>query len=404
MTNRLYYDDPYLIQFTACVEHVQTQDQGESVVYLDRSAFYPTSGGQPYDTGTLGGCEILDVYVDESGDVAHKIRGTVREGTVVEGRINWERRFDHMQQHAGEHILAGCIFRRLNGHTIGLHLGREDSSIDVELPDGRMRLTEEELAALEDEVNAHIQADEAIRCWFPEAEELNRLPLRKPPTVKSHVRIVQIGEEEFCACGGTHPSTTGQIGLFKILDARPSRGKIRFTFVCGQRANRVFRKAFDAVNAAGRVLSADCGHLESAANEVMNRLKDTQYRLNCVLEEQVRNQLRQAAESAKRIGSVRAVCCIAESSDMKALTDAATELTAEEKTAVLLGGRNADGLLLVFAASAGVPADMGKLLSSAVRPVGGKGGGKADFARGSAPDAGCLETAYRALCRELEEN
>ena len=166
MTQRLYYENSYLTHFPATVTAAFTRNARETVIYLDRSAFYPTSGGQPFDTGTLGGVPVSDVFVDENGDVAHVIEGFLTVGSTVEGTVDWRRRFDHMQQHAGEHMIAGCLHRLFNGYTIGLHLGHEDSSIDVELPGGRMHLTEDEIESLEEEVNAHIFADEPIRCFF----------------------------------------------------------------------------------------------------------------------------------------------------------------------------------------------------------------------------------------------
>lgn len=401
MTNRLYYDDPYLTRFTARVVRAEAEPNGESRIYLDESAFYPTSGGQPFDTGTLGGREIADVYVDEDGDVVHRIRGSLTAGETVEGIIDWQRRFDHMQQHAGEHMLAGCLYRRLGGHTIGLHLGREDSTIDADLPDGRTRLTQEEIDALEDEVNARIQADEPIRCWFPTPEELAELPLRKPPTVSEHVRVVRIGDEEYCACGGTHPFTTGQIGLFKILDVRPSRGKIRFTFVCGGRANRAFRRCFNAVGETGRILSADGDRLAAAAAEVCDRLKETQYLLNRAKADMALLRLQAAAACAPVWGGVRVVKCALSDTQGQALSDAAAQLIREGKTVALLSGESGGVNQLVFASSEDTGCDMGKLLSRAAAARGGKGGGKLDFARGSCADAAVLDTAYEMLKEEL---
>ena len=225
MTLRLYYENPYLKEFEGKVLECRRAG-AEWEVRLDRSAFYPTSGGQPFDTGVLGESRVLDVFVDKSGEVWHRVDAELSEGETVTGKIDWERRFDHMQQHAGEHMLANAAWRLLGGHTIGLHLGKEEVSIDMDLPEGRTHITPEELHALEDDVNQRIQRDVPIRQWFPTEEELKALPLRKAPTVTEHVRVVQIGTEEYCACGGTHPSSAGQIGLVKILEARPSKGKL----------------------------------------------------------------------------------------------------------------------------------------------------------------------------------
>ena len=176
MTDRLYYADSYLTEFDAQVLEVQGNR-----VRLDRSAFYPTSGGQPFDTGYLGEARVTDVE-SVAGEVWHTVEGTLREGERVHGRIDWPRRFDHMQQHAGEHMIANAVYRFFDGFTIGLHIGAEVSTIDVELPDGRMRLSPEDIARVEDDVNAHIQQNLPIRCYFP--QDVDALPLRKRGDVK----------------------------------------------------------------------------------------------------------------------------------------------------------------------------------------------------------------------------
>ena len=168
MTERLYYNQTYLKNFSAVVTAMREKN-GKTEITLDRSAFYPTSGGQPYDTGVIGGAKVLDVVVDALGEVWHTVEGTLTEGETVECAIDWARRFDHMQQHAGEHMLAGAVYRLFGGHTIGLHLGAEVSTIDVTMPDGSTHLTPEQVHALEMDVNEQIQQDVPIKCWFPSA-------------------------------------------------------------------------------------------------------------------------------------------------------------------------------------------------------------------------------------------
>ena len=219
MTERLYYEDAYLWEFDGKVVAEKTEKDGRWIA-LDRSAFYPTSGGQPYDTGHPGAGggtrRVTDVEADREGNVWHRTETLeIPVGSEVHGCIDGDRRTDHMEQHGGEHMLAGAIWEKLGGTTIGLHLGKEDSSIDVSLPDGRTHLTEEEITMLEDTVNDRIRQDAPIRCWFPGEEELAGLPLRKPPTVTAHVRIVAMGDFEMVACGGTHPASTGRIGQIK---------------------------------------------------------------------------------------------------------------------------------------------------------------------------------------------
>lgn len=225
MTERMYYDHAYLTQFDAQV--IGCRPHGENYdVLLDRSAFYPTSGGQPFDTGRLGDAEVIDVNVID-GEVWHTVTAPLTVGETVHGSIDWARRFDHMQQHAGDHMIAGALHRLMGGVTIGLHVGDEISTIDVAMPEGVTRISDEDIRRIELDVNEHIQRDVPIRCWFPDEEELKSLPLRKKPTVSEHVRIVAIGDDEMVACGGTHPSTAGQIGLVKIVSVAPARGKMR---------------------------------------------------------------------------------------------------------------------------------------------------------------------------------
>ena len=398
MTERLYYDNAYLREFDAQVLEVRTVD-GRILVRLDRSAFYPTSGGQPFDMGTLGGAEILDVFVDREGEVWHEVSACLTEGQTVHGEIDWARRFDHMQQHAGEHILAGAVHRLFGGHTIGLHLGRENSSIDVDFADGRTRLTEEELMRLEDDVNDHIQRDVPIRCWFPALEELDELPLRKPPTVKEHVRVVQIGDDEFCACGGTHPSTAGQIGLVKIVDARPSKGKLRLTFVCGQRAFNDYRRRAQAGEAAALLMSTGWENLPSAVDALVKRMKEAEFHLAKERRERALEGVPALLAEAEEEGEIRIVTKAYASLPMDAMRDVASAVTDEGKTVALLAAGTGTGVTLMFARAADVDIHIGKILSESAKKYGGKGGGKPEFAQGAAASGDVL-TEAAGLVRE----
>lgn len=370
MTNRLYYDDSYLREFdgrvTAC------RPQGEKYqISLDQSAFYPTSGGQPFDTGILiGACGSLaveDVCVDDAGEVWHLVETPVPVGTPLHGKIDWERRFDHMQQHGGEHMLAGAVYRLLNGSTIGLHLGKDNSSIDVTLPDDRAHLTKEEINALEWQVNTWIQEDAGVRCWFPEEAELARLPLRKPPTVKTHIRIVAFGDYEMVACGGTHPASAGQVGLLKILSVTPAKGKARITFVCGMRAFRYFSVCQSAAEESGRLLSCPVGDLPGAVERMKAQTLDLQRRLTHVMEKEYIEKMRDSEGNG-------IACLWLQEADQDALRAAAAAYIRQSGKYVLCGGQGR----IIFARSADASGDMGALIRAVAR-----GGGKPDFASGT---------------------
>ena len=211
MTKRLYHEDAYLTAFDARVVDCRSQEDA-FWLSLDQSAFYPTSGGQPHDTGTLTAdgraLDVTDVTVDDQGVMWHRVAESLIPGTAVTGQIDWPRRFDHMQQHAGEHIMAGCLHQLYGGFTHGLHIGQAFNTIDVTMPDGRLRLTDTEITQLETLANQRIQQDAAMRAWFPPAEEMAALPLRKEPTVESHVRVVAAGEHDLWA----EPAVSGAPG------------------------------------------------------------------------------------------------------------------------------------------------------------------------------------------------
>ena len=394
MTERLYYDDAYLWTFDAAVTAVKNGTRpGEWKVTLDRSAFYPTSGGQPFDTGTLVfgkvKARVTDVEADNDGEVWHTVDKEIPAGTAVHGEIDGERRTDHMEQHGGEHMLAGAIWEKLGGTTIGLHLGQTESSIDVSMPDERTHLTEDEIVLLEDTVNERIRLDAPIRCWFPEKEELKRLPLRKAPTVTEHVRIVAMGDFEMVACGGTHPSSTGRIGSIKIISAIPAKGKIRVSFVCGGRAAKLFQTYMRYADKAGAALSCPVDRLSSAASELKFRLSEAEKRANRLESREILAQMA-AAETTEDLPGIVLCALTLPEMDSRAVTAAVSAYIGEKGKALLL----AAGERLTFARSADVKIDMNELIKRV-----GRGGGRPDMASGAGVQE-CIGVARKILMTE----
>ena len=396
MTERLYYEEAYLTAFDAVV----TDCGGAGSNYrvrLDRSAFYPTSGGQPCDGGAIGGARVLDVFVDETGDVCHVVNRPLEVGAAVHGEIDWPRRFDHMQQHAADHMIASALWRLLGGVTIGLHISDEISTIDVAMPGGLTRIGPEDILRVEDDVNARVQRDVPVRCWFPDREELKALPLRKPPTVDSHVRVVAIGEDEMVACGGTHPSTAGQLGLVKILGVAPARGKMRVSFVAGQRALKDYRLNYDCAHETSNLLSTGVDKMPGQVAAMQEALKAAEAELSRLRREAAMNRLTAMLEKAPRLkGGAAVVACLLEG-DAGMLRDAASHLIRRPGVAALLGAKTGEGsAMLVFARSEDVDIHMGRLLSAAAKPLGGKGGGRPDFAQGGG-DPAIIDAALELL-------
>ena len=396
MTERLYYDNAYLTEFDGEVLACEERD-GAFHVRLDRSAFYPTSGGQPYDTGTLGGAGVLDVYVDDAGEVWHALDRPLEVGTTAHGHIDWPRRFDHMQQHAGDHMIASALWRLLGGVTIGLHISHDVSTIDVAMPEGVTRISPEDIRRVEDDVNARIQRDVPVRCWFPEAEELKALPLRKPPTVSEHVRIVAIGEDEMVACGGTHPSTAGQLGLVKIVGVAPARGKMRVSFLAGKRAYDDYRACLDQAHAAANLLSTSPDNLPGHVSAMQEALKEATAELNRLRRDAAIAELTADIETAPKLEGGASVVARLLDGDMNLAKDAASRLIKKPGIVALLGVKTGeDQAAFVFARSQDVDIHMGQLLSQVAKPLGGKGGGRPDFAQGGGP-AAILDAAKAEL-------
>lgn len=228
-TAKLYYENAYTQDFTAVVQSCEAVKNGFAVT-LDRTAFYPEGGGQPADHGTLGEARVLDVH-EKDGVVTHLCDRALSEGAEVSGRIDWARRFDHMQQHSGEHIISGLLCSTFHCDNVGFHMGADVVTIDYNAP-----ITWEQALEVERRANAYIWADHPIRIWYPSAEELAALPYRSKKELTGAVRITEFPGADRCACCGTHVTSSGQVGLLKLLSCQKFRDGVRLELLCGQRA------------------------------------------------------------------------------------------------------------------------------------------------------------------------
>ena len=395
MTERLYYDNAYLTEFDAQV--LACRPSGENFdVLLNRSAFYPTSGGQPFDTGVLGDAKVVDVNVTD-GEVWHTVTRPLAVGETVHGKIDWARRFDHMQQHAGDHMIASALHRLMGGVTIGLHVGDEVSTIDVAMPEGVTRISDEDIRRIEMDVNERIQRDVPVKCWFPSEEELETLPLRKKPTVSEHIRIVAIGEDEMVACGGTHPSAAGQIGLVKIVSVAPARGKMRVAFLAGQRALNDYFKCHQASHAAAELFSTGVENLVNSISAMQEKLRNAEFELVKLKKEQLLSRAQEMIDAAETLPDGAKLIAQFVDADAMLLRELTSKLIESPGVIALMGAKNGGQAVYVFGRSADVDVNMGTLLRDSARPLGGKGGGKPDFAQGG----GCAEI-LEAACKALK--
>lgn len=228
-TKRLYFENPYRMEFEAQVVERLIYEQKPTLI-LDQTCFYPESGGQPSDRGVIDGIEVLHV-LEENNQVLHILKEDVSSAKIL-GKIGWQRRFDHMQQHAGQHILSQSLYELYKTETLSFHLGDASSTVEIDL----RKIREEEAEETERRANEIVFEDREIKSYFFRDEEISGIPLRKPPKKKGLIRVVEISNFDYSACGGTHPRRTGEIGLIKILKWERIRDNVRFEFVCGRRA------------------------------------------------------------------------------------------------------------------------------------------------------------------------
>ncbi|MBI4477228.1 MAG: hypothetical protein HY654_08655, partial [Acidobacteria bacterium] len=383
MTERLYYTDPYRTEFDATVRSIGTLD-GRTAVILDRTAFYPTSGGQPYDTGLLNGVRVVDVIDQDEGGIAHIIDaiGAVREppllrtGDRVHGVIDWPRRFEHMQQHTGQHLLSAAFERVASARTVSFHLGADTSTIDLD-----RELAIEDVKRAEDEGNAVVWEDRLVTIRFAGPQDAKALPLRKEPLRTGTLRIIEIADCDVSACGGTHVTRTGAIGIISVAGSERFRGGLRVSFVCGVRALRSLRRLSDAVSGSLRFLSVAPDELPAAIERAQDENKALKREIRQLREKLAPHEAAALAAGARRVGDRAIVARSVEGADATALKALASAITAPNGYAVALFSDTAP-FLAVIARSADVEIDASAVLKSLLARFGGRGGGRADLAQG----------------------
>lgn len=378
MDARIYYEDAYCTRFTAQVaERLKHEEQ--PAVRLSRSAFYPTSGGQPHDTGRLDGTAVVDVQVGADGAVLHLLAEPLPEQTAsVSGVIDWPRRYAHMQQHSVQHLLSQTFYRRLGLETVSVHFGDVLNTVDLEGPS----LSAAQLADVETAANEMVWENRPIRAYWVDEEEREKVPLRRAPAVQGATRIVEIDKFDWSACGGTHVRRTGEIGLISLVRVEKHRGKSRVHFVCGGRA------LADAARRRG-LLAETAGLLDGGVDDVpelvskqQEALRGAEREVKALREGLVGYQARELLADAETAGGVRLVAEAMNDSEPESVQRLARALIAEPGVVALLGCAQRGKGTVVFARSADCKMHVGNLLRETLKLFGGGGGGRPDFAQG----------------------
>jgi len=373
MTQRIYYSEPYRRAFDAKVLAVD-EVAGHSHVTLDQTAFYPTSGGQPFDTGTLGGAAVTDVIEREDGAIAHVISGALRVGDVVTGEIDWPRRFDHMQQHTGQHVLSAAFDRLFGVRTESFHMGQLSSTIDL-----AREVTANEVAKAEDDANRIVWEDHAVAIKFATAAEAAAMGMRKESARTGTLRLIDVQDYDLSACGGTHVERTGAIGMIAIGNVEKFKGGSRVEFLCGGRALERFRVWKGALSAIQKYLSVPPIEMAASIERMQEDAKASQRTLRSFQEKLAAQEaLALVARAAGKTLIAEAI----EGWDAQGIKSIAVAAAAAQPNLVVALFTATTPAQVVIARGANSAVDAGALLKNLAAKFGGKGGGKPDLAQG----------------------
>ncbi len=392
-TERLYYTDSNLRAFEARIASLEPCQQGFRAV-LDRTAFYPESGGQPSDRGKLSGAQVLDV-IDDGEAVIH-VLDRPPEGETVRGEVDWPRRFDHMQQHTGQHILSAAFEHTCQARTLSFHMGRAASTIDLE----SARLSPAQLAAAEELANQVVCENRSVEVLFHSSEQASQMALRKPSERQGELRLIQVADFDLSACGGTHVRQTGAVGQISIRGTEKFKGGTRVEFVCGGRALRAARGDFQLLSQTAQSLS--CA-LEKTP-ETVAKLAETVRTQAKTVEKLTRDLLAAEArilyDAAEERGGVRLIRRVLESENAAQARILAQAIASLPGAIAMIGARvNPAGIILAQAQDGS--ADMASILRQALAQVGGKSGGARNYAQGGGMPESRLEEALQIAERLL---
>ena len=379
-TTKLYYEDPFLQGFTAAVTSCE-EGKGGYLVTLDRTAFYPEGGGQPYDTGVLGEAKVLEVH-DKNGVITHLCNKPLAVGASVEGKIDWARRFDHMQQHSGEHICSGLICERFRCDNVGFHMGTDTVTIDFNAD-----ISWEELMEIEEAANRYICEDHPIDIRFYRGAELDKVEYRSKKPLEGDVRIVAFPGADCCACCGTHVVRSGQVGLVKFLSVQKFREGVRIELLCGDRARRYLSACWEQSLHIGQALSVKPVASAAAVERLQSEL--CALKLRCAKLEE--SAFAQIAAQYEGKGDVLLFEDEMSGDSLRKLCDAVANACGG-RCAVFAGTDGAYKYAIGHAG--GELRDFTKKMNAALS---GRGGGKPNFVQGS---VGCDRAAIEAFFAE----
>jgi alanyl-tRNA synthetase len=404
LTKRLYYKDSYLKEFKAKVLKKIKIDNQPAVV-LDETAFYPTSGGQPYDKGVIQDVPVVEV-VEEGDEIIHILKEELKEkiNSEVVGKIDWERRFDHMQQHSGQHILSAAFEKLWNADTVSFYLGDEICTLDIM----KDNITSEEIKKAEILSNNIVLENKSIEVYFVDQERANELNLRKIPPQKEDIRIVEIKDFDICACCGTHCGTTGEVGLIKILKWEKRGVKIRLDFICGKRSLKNYYWKNELIKNISNKLTIKDSELGEAIDRMLEERKEIRKELKQFKEKlqdyEVRNLIN---EFSLKDDGIKIINKVFEEKNFQEVRGLVQNIINLDDSVVVLAGirskEEGEGAKILFACSRALKYDMNGLIREAGKFIEGRGGGAPNFAQAGGKRAEGIEDSLNFALEHFQE-
>ncbi len=394
-TKKLYWHEPYRAEFEAKILDKCVFQEHPSVE-LDVTCFYPTSGGQPHDTGSLNGVSVVNV-VEEKGRIWHLLAAPLEGSDAVRGRIAWARRFDHMQQHSGQHVLSRAFEESLDAATVSFHLGDEESTIDVDVSD----LPEDQAVRVERLANTVVLDNRRVVTQQVTDKAVRKLSLRKEPQVEGPIRVVDIEGFDQCACGGTHVARTGEIGPIHIVGLQNQRGNTRVQFLCGWRALADYARKDRLVRRLGLNLSVGVDDLEDAVGRLVEAEKEARRAAEEMRTKWLDALWPKLLQEAKEVLGRKVVQRALAGHSADEMRYLAHQMTREG--AIVLFGVSDPSPQICFACPQDEALNMGQILRQAAEPFGGRGGGQPYFAQGGGVAAQDLPALLERARRLLED-
>ncbi|MBJ7944980.1 MULTISPECIES: serine-tRNA(Ala) deacylase AlaX [Bacillus cereus group] len=377
MGQKLYYIDAYTKDFTTKIIKQDYDKEGNLYVVLNETAFYPTGGGQPYDTGTLNGTLVTNVE-EVNGEIRHFIAEQL-EAEEVEGKINWERRFDHMQQHAAQHILSAAFWDHFNIPTIGFHLGKETVTIDLETEN----LPAETIEKAVQIANNIVFENHPIRIQWMNLEEAKTLPLRKETTLTENIRVVIIENFDYNGCGGTHPRRTGEVGLIQVLNWERNKGGIRLTFIAGWRTLKLMGQQQQIMKDVSKQLNSSETDIPAKVAQLLISQKENEKAIQTMNEKLLFAEANELLQQPAEIHAGLLISKVFTNRSMQEVAKLSAIITEQQEHAITYFIiENDDKLQCILACGKTVTLDMNALLKDALPAIEGKGGGNKKSARG----------------------